>query len=47
LRRCQCIVEVIDRRTIDAAARPQSFSAAHAQIELEGFSTSNAWASPG
>ena len=39
LRRCQCIVEVIDRWTIDAAARPQSFSAAHAQIELEGYLT--------
>src|SRR4051812_33116817 len=33
LRRCGCLVEVIDRRIIDAAARPQSFAAPHAHIE--------------
>ena len=37
LRRCGCIVEVIDRRIIDAAARPQSFAAPHAHVELEGY----------
>jgi hypothetical protein len=39
LRRCGCIVEVIDRRIIDAAARPQSFAAPHALVELEGYLT--------
>jgi hypothetical protein len=39
LRRCECIVEVIDRRTVDATARPQSFAAPHAEIELEGYLT--------
>jgi hypothetical protein len=37
LRRCECIVEVIDNRVIDAAARPQSFAAPHADIELDGY----------
>jgi hypothetical protein len=37
LRRCECLVEVIDRRIIDATARPRSFAAAHADIELEGY----------
>jgi hypothetical protein len=37
LRRCECIVEVIDDRIIDAIARPQSFAAPHADIELEGY----------
>jgi hypothetical protein len=37
LRRCGCIVEVIDRRIMDAAARPQSFAAPHAHVELEGY----------
>jgi hypothetical protein len=37
LRRCECIVEVIDRRIIDATARPQPFAAPHADIELEGY----------
>lgn len=37
LRRCECIVESIDRRTIDATARPRSFAAAHADIELDGY----------
>jgi len=37
LQRCGCIVEVIDRRIIDAAARPQSFAAPHAHVELEGY----------
>ncbi|HEY8775414.1 MAG TPA: hypothetical protein VIM33_02915 [Gaiellaceae bacterium] len=39
LRRCECIVEVIDPQIIEATARPQSFAAAHAQIELEGYLT--------
>jgi hypothetical protein len=39
LRRCECIVEVIDRRSINATARPRSFAAAHAEIELEGYLT--------
>ena len=39
LRRCECIVEVIDHRIIDAIARPQSFAAPHADIELEGYLT--------
>ena len=39
LRRCECIVEVIDERTIEATVRPQSFAAPHAQIELEGYLT--------
>jgi hypothetical protein len=39
LRRCGCIVEVIDRRIIDATARPQSFAAPHHDVELEGYLT--------
>lgn len=39
LRRCECIVEVIDRRIIDATATPQSFAAPHAEIELNGYLT--------
>ena len=37
LRRCECIVEVIDRRIIHATAKPQSFAAAHADVELDGY----------
>jgi hypothetical protein len=37
LRRCECVIEVIDRRIIDATARPQSFAAPYADIELEGY----------
>jgi hypothetical protein len=37
LRRCGCIVAVIDRRIIDATAKPESFAAPHADIELEGY----------
>ena len=37
LRRCECIVEVIDRRILEATARPQSFAAPHADIELDGY----------
>lgn len=37
LRRCECIVEVIDRRTVDATAKPQSFAAPYADTELEGY----------
>ena len=36
LRRCECVVEVSDR-IIDATARPQSFTASHADVELEGY----------
>jgi hypothetical protein len=39
LRRCECIVEVIDRRIIEATARPHSFAAPHADIELDGYLT--------
>jgi hypothetical protein len=39
LRRCECIVEVIDHRIIDATARPQSFAAPHADVELNGYLT--------
>lgn len=39
LRRCECIVEVIDCRIIDATARPQSFAAPYAGVELEGYLT--------
>jgi hypothetical protein len=37
LRRCGCFVEVIDRRVIDVAAKPESFAAPHADVELEGY----------
>ena len=39
LQRCECIVEVIDHQIIDATARPRSFAAPHAHIELEGYLT--------
>jgi hypothetical protein len=39
LRRCECVVEVIDGRIIDATARPQSFAAPHADVELDGYLT--------
>jgi hypothetical protein len=39
LRRCECIVEAIDGRIHDATARPQSFAAPHADIELDGYLT--------
>jgi hypothetical protein len=39
LRRCECIVEVIDGRIIEATARPRSFAAAYADTELEGYLT--------
>jgi hypothetical protein len=37
LRRCGCSVAVIERRIIDATAKPESFAAPHADIELEGY----------
>jgi hypothetical protein len=37
LRRCGCIVAVIDRLIIEATAKPESFAAPHADIELEGY----------
>jgi hypothetical protein len=37
LRRCGCLVEVIDSRIIDATARPQSFAIPHADVELDGY----------
>lgn len=37
LRRCECIVEVVDSRIIDATARPQSFATPYADVELEGY----------
>ena len=39
LRRCECLVEVIDGRIIDATARPQSFATPHQDVELEGYLT--------
>jgi len=39
LRRCECLVEVVDGRIIDATARPQSFAAPHQDVELEGYLT--------
>jgi hypothetical protein len=37
LLRCGCIVEVIDRRVLDVAAKPESFAAPHADLELDGY----------
>ena len=37
LRRCGCIVAVIDRVVIEATAKPESFAAPHADVELEGY----------
>ncbi len=37
LQRCGCIVAVIDRLVIDATAKPESFAAPHADIELDGY----------
>jgi hypothetical protein len=37
LRRCECFVDVIGDRIIDVTARPQSFAAPYADIELEGY----------
>jgi hypothetical protein len=37
LERCGCIVAVIDRRVIEATAKPKSFQAPYADIELEGY----------
>ncbi len=39
LRRCECLIEVIDGRIIDATARPQSFAAPDRDVELEGYLT--------
>ena len=39
LRRCECAVEPIDARIIDAAARPHSFAVLHGDVELEGYLT--------
>ncbi len=37
LQRCGCIVAVIDRRIIEVTAKPDSFAAPHADVELEGY----------
>jgi hypothetical protein len=37
LRRCECIVDLIDRRIIEATARPRSFAAPYAEVELDGY----------
>jgi hypothetical protein len=37
LRRCEYMVEVVDRRIIDATARQQSSGAPYADIELDGY----------
>jgi hypothetical protein len=39
LRRCGCIVTVVDRLVIEATAQPQSFAASHADVELDGYLT--------
>jgi hypothetical protein len=39
LRRCECIVEVIDLRIIEATVRPRSYAARYADVELEGYLT--------
>jgi hypothetical protein len=39
LRRCECLVESIDGRIIEATVRPQSFAAPHQDVELEGYLT--------
>jgi hypothetical protein len=39
LRRCECVVEVIDRRSINAKAKRGSVAAADAEIELDGYLT--------
>jgi hypothetical protein len=37
LRRCRCIVGVVDDWTLDAGVQPGSLSPVHARIELEGY----------
>lgn len=37
LRGCECIVELVDSRVIDVTARPRSFAAPYADVELEGY----------
>jgi len=37
LRRCRCIVGVVDDWTLDVGVQPGSLSAEHARIELEGY----------
>lgn len=39
LRRCECIVEVIDRRILEVTVRPRSHAARYADVELEGYLT--------
>jgi hypothetical protein len=34
---CGCIVGVVDSRVLEATAKPQSFAAPYADIELEGY----------
>jgi hypothetical protein len=37
LRACECVVEAIAPQIIEATARPQSFAAPYADVELEGY----------
>ena len=37
LRGCECIVEVVDPRVIEVTARPRSFAAPYADVELDGY----------
>ncbi len=37
LQRCGCIVTVIDLLVIEATAKPESFAAQYADIELDGY----------
>lgn len=39
LRRCGCIVTVVDRLVLEATAQPQSFAAPYADVELDGYLT--------
>jgi hypothetical protein len=37
LRRCQCVVGVVDDWTLEVGVQPGSLSVDHARIELEGY----------
>jgi hypothetical protein len=37
LRRCGCVVGVVDDRTLEGGVRPGSLSDDHARVELEGY----------
>jgi len=37
LRRCGCVVGIVDERTLEGGVRPGSLSDDHALVELEGY----------